>query len=624
MALNPLVDSRDVRFVLFEMLEVDKMGQQFPQYADYDRDTYEEFLNLAERIAVEQIYPANSEGDSEGCTYDPQTAEVRIPECYKKPLDAYYEAGFLGMTEDPEFGGLGMPNPLGMGCSEYLSAASVPFLMYPMLTHGAMLLIKNFGTDEIKDLYIDKMMSGEWGGTMCLTEADAGSDVGLGKSKAVKQEDGTYRIYGQNIFISSGDNDYYKNMIHLKLARIEGDPQGTKGLSIFVVPKYRANPDGSVGEFNDVVCAGIEHKMGIKASSTCTLSFGDNGDCTGYLLGEERKGMKIMFQMMNEARLGVSVQGLSLGSTAYMHAVTYAKNRIQGTDVTRMLDPEAGAVNIIRHPDVKRMLLSMKSYVEGMRFLSYFVCKHVNIEEIADGKAHLESKALSDLLLSVAKAGNTDTGFAVTSEAVQVYGGYGYCSDYPVEQLMRDARIFPIYEGTNGIQSANLAIRQILMNKEQKNYSVFKKKVEETMAGSRGIVDDRYIAIIDRGLKKFNEVIEMMKRQMNEGKFLYLFSEATPLQQAMFMLCLAWGHLWSLQIALPRMKELLGSAKGEEREKLLQENSEAAYYYGRVLSARFFIGSEFLKFFGTIEYLLNEESAVISASETVFTGALEE
>jgi hypothetical protein len=624
MALNPIIDSRDCRFLLFEMLELEKFSTQYAAYSDFDRDTYEEILNLGERLAVEQLFGAYVDGDRQGCVYEPATKGVKIPPSYKAPLDKFYESGFMGIVDSPEIDGMGMPYALGISAQEMLCAGSYPAMMYPGLSHGCMLLVEAFGTQELKDTYIPKIMSGEWGGTMCLTEPDAGSDVGALKTKAVKQADGSYKITGTKIFISSGDNDYFDNMVHPVLARIEGDPAGTKGISIFVVPKYLPKADGSKGEFNDVVCSGIEHKMGIKGSATCTLNFGDAGNCKGYLLGEERKGMKIMFQMMNEARLGVGMQGLAVSSAAYMHAVKYARTRLQGVHVTQMLNPEAKSVTIINHPDVKRMLLWMKSHVEGMRFLTYYLSHSLNLEHVADGDVQKEARAMAEILIPIAKAGNTDTSVLVTSEAVQTYGGYGYCQDYPVEQMMRDSKITAIYEGTNGIQSMDLTMRKILMNPEQYNYKVFQKRVQNTVDKARGVVEDKYIELIERGMKRLDEVIEMMKGQMATGKFLHLFMNATPLQQAMHMLAMAWGHLWALSIAIPKMKELVGDKKGEERETLLKENQEAAYYSGRVLSAQFYIGMEFPKYFGRIEALLWGESAVIKASESIFTGVSEE
>jgi len=624
MALNPIIDTRDVRFVLFEMLEVDRLNEKYSKYADYDRDIYEEILSLAERIAVEKIYPANTEGDREGCTYDPFTKEVKIPESYREPIDAFYEAGFLALGEDVEKGGMGMPLAITNSCNEMFMAGSVPMMMYPGLGHGAMMLIENYGTDEQKTLYNEKMLSGKWGGTMCLTEPEAGSDVGALKAKAVKQEDGSYLITGQKIFITAGDNDYYENIIHPVLARIEGDPQGTKGISIFLVPKYHIDNDGKLKEKNDLECAGIEHKMGIKGSATCTMSFGDNGKCKGYLLGEERKGMKIMFQMMNEARLGVGIQGLGLATSAYMHAVTYAKNRIQGVHITEMMNPEAKAVPIIQHPDVKRMLLWMKSHVEGMRILCYYLANCLNIGEEADSEDAKETMAIAEFLLPICKAGNTDAAVNITSEAIQVYGGAGYCGDYPVEQLMRDSKITTVYEGTNGIQSLDLIMRKLLMNPEQYNYKIFTKAVNNTIESAGGIVDEKYILSIKRGMDRLDEVIEMMKANMTGMKVMHILMNATPFLQAMHLIVLAWLHLWSLTLSVPKMKEIAGDAKAEERDKLLADNFEAAYYSGKVLSSQFYIGSVFPKFFGMIECIINEETAVIKANESIFTGALEE
>ncbi len=624
MGKNALVDSRDQRFVLFEMLQTDKMGEKFEELAEFDRDTYDEILDLAERIGVEKFYEANESGDREGCTWNPDTKEVSIPKAFHDALNAYYEAGFISLSDNVEMGGMGMPIEMNVSVQEMLGAGCFPAMMYPGLSHGAMLLIDKFGTDDLKAKFNEKMLAGEWGGTMCLTEPEAGSDVGALKAKAVKQDDGTYLISGQKIFISSGDNDYYSNMVHPVLARIEGDPAGTKGISIFIVPKYRVNDDGSLGEFNDVTCTGIEHKMGIKGSATATLSFGDEGKCVGYLLGEEKKGMKIMFHMMNEARLGVGLQGLAIASAAYMHAVTFAKNRLQGVHVTQMMNPEAEKVNIVQHPDVKRMLLWMKSQVEGMRVLTYFLAHQLSIEEMAEGDESKEARALAEIMIPICKAGNTDASVLVTSEAVQVYGGYGYTQDYPVEQMMRDSKITTIYEGTNGIQAMDLTMRKILMNENQYNYSVMKKRMEKTIEEARGVVADKYVDIFARGLEKLDETIELLKKQMAEGKFMHLFMNATPLEQAMHMLVLAWAHLWSMTVATPRMKELVGDLKGPEREALLNDNDEAAYYSGKVLSGQFYIGSEFPKYFGRIEAIHFGETAVIKSTDATFTGALDE
>jgi alkylation response protein AidB-like acyl-CoA dehydrogenase len=624
MALSPTIDTRDVRFVLFEALELEKFAKKYPKYAEFDRDTFESILDLAEQISVEKLYPFYKESDREGCTYDPKTKTVKIPKSYHPALDAFYEAGFYGMTEGAEFGGMGTPTVIQTSVYEIIGSGNNNFTMYPGLSMGACELIIAFGSQEQKERYVPKMMSGEWNGTMCLTEPSAGSDVGALKTKAIPQPDGSYKIVGQKIFISCGENDHFKNVIHAVLARIEGDPVGTKGISLFVVPKIRVNPDQSLGKPNDVICAGIEHKMGIKGSATTTLSFGDNDDCIGYLLGERCKGMRAMFQMMNGARIGVAMQSQAVSSMAYMHAITFAKARVQGADVSQMMNPDAKSVTISHHPDVKRMLLFMKSHVEAMRLLGYYLTHNLNVNKLASGDEAKEALAIAEVMVPICKAGFTDAGVEITSEAMQTHGGYGYCQEYPVEQMMRDSKIFAIYEGTNGIQAMDLTMRKILMNPEQYNYMVLKKRMKEVMDRAKGVVDDKYIALVQRGVDKLDEVIGVMNDQLKKGQVLHLLMNATPLCRAMFQLCLAWAHLWMLTITLPKMKQLVGDKKGEERENFLKENFEAAYYAGKVLSSQYYIGSEFPKYFGRLEAILFGETAVIKASDPIFTGAVEQ
>jgi len=624
MSLNPLVDSRDVRFILFEMLELEKI-KRFKPFAEMDRTLFEDTLNLAEKIAIDQFYTSNSDGDKIGLKYDAKTYKVTVPESFHKGFRAYIEAGFHILTFSPEEGGMGMPSSISMASGEYFNAGNTALTMYCGAITGAAALIILFGSEEVKKMFLPKLMEGQWGGTMCLTESGAGTDVGALKSKAVKQKDGTYLITGQKIFISNGEHDLTPNIIHPVLARIEGDPEGTKGLSLFIVPKFLVNKDGSLGERNDMICSGIEHKMGIKGNATSTLNFGDNGKCVGYLLGKEREGMKIMFHLMNAARIHTGVQAEAVSSAAYMHAVTYARNRIQGAHITQMLNPAAPKVAIIEHPDVKRMLMYMKSTIEGMRMLTLFLAYHEDIMHSSSSAEEIkEATAIVEILTPIVKAGISDAAWLVTAEAMQVYGGYGYCQEYPVEQYARDVKVFSIYEGTNFIQSADLQMRKILMNKEMYNYSILKKRITETIDKAKGIVDDKYIAPVERGWKKLEEVIDMMKKQLQEGKFVALMQNAVPLEQAIFPLAVAWLHLWSLTITTPKMKKIIGDAKGEERQKIISENNEAAYYSGRVLSSQFFIGSEFPKYFGIIECIMGNEGAAIKSVPENFTGALKE
>ena len=624
MSLNQLVDSRDVRFVVFEMLDIDKL-KRFERFAEFDRSMYEDTLNLAEKIAVNQFYTSNADGDKIGLKFNTATGEVTVPDSFHKAFQAFTEAGFHNLSFPPEEGGMGMPITISFASEEYFNAGNTALSMYCSSITGTAHLIINNGSEELKKMFLPKMIEGVWGGTMCLTEPGAGTDVGALKSKAVRQNDGTYLISGQKIFISNGDQDLTPNIIHPVLARIEGDPAGTKGISIFIVPKYLVNEDGSLGKRNDMICSGIEHKMGLKGNATSTLNFGDNGKCVGYLLGKECQGMKIMFQLMNEARIYTGIQAQSVSSAAYLHAVTYARNRIQGAHITQMLNDAAPKVAIIEHPDVKRMLLYMKSTVEGMRMLTLYLAYNQDIMlSSADAEELKEAKAIIEILTPIVKAGISDAAWLVTAEAIQVYGGYGYCQEYPVEQYARDSKVFSIYEGTNAIQSLDLQMRKILMDPNRYNYAILKKRIAETIQAAKGIVDDKYITPVERGMTKLDEVINMMSGQMQEGKFMALVLNATPLQQAMFPLVLAWLHLWSLTITIPKMKTILGNTKDEARRKILSENNEAAYYSGRVLSSQFFIGAEYPKYFGKMECIMGNEGAAIKAVSDNFTGALKE
>jgi len=621
MSLNQLIDSRDVRFTLFEMLELEKLNR-FDAFKDFDRSVYEDTLELAEKIAIQQFYPSNADGDKTGLKFDAKTGEVKVPESLRKGYNAFVEAGFHSLALPAHDGGMGFPTSVSMACAEYFNAGNTALNMYGGSITGAMALIINFGTEELKQTYLPKMMEGKWGGTMCLTEPGAGSDVGALKSKAIKQADGTYLITGTKIFISNGEHDMVENIIHPVLARIEGDPEGTKGISIFIVPKFLINSDGSLGARNDMICTGIEHKMGLKGNATSSLSFGDNGKCVGYLLGKERQGMPIMFQLMNAARIHTGVQAEGCSSAAYMHAVTYARNRVQSA---LTVNPKGGPVAIINHPDVKRMLLYMKSTVEGMRMLCLFLAYHEDIMHVSKDTEEVKaSTGIVEILTPIVKAGISDAAWLVTAEAIQVYGGYGYCNEYPVEQYARDVKVLSIYEGTNAIQSLDLTMRKILMNPEMYNYSQLRKWMNDTIAKAKGIVEDKYITPVVEGMAKFDEVIEMMKKQLGEMKILLLLNNATPFQQAMFPLILAWLHLWSLTITTPKAKALLGDAKGADRTKIIADNPEAAYYSGRVLSSQFFIGAEFPKFYGRIMCLMNNEGAALKAESDNFTGALKE
>jgi hypothetical protein len=436
------------------------------------------------------------------------------------------------------------------------------------------------------------MYSGEWAGTMCLTEPHAGSDVGALKTSAKRNPDGTFSITGTKIFITDGNHDLTENIVHPVLARIEGAPPGTKGISLFLVPKYRVNPDGTLGEFNDITVGGVEHKMGIHGSPTCVLNFGDEGRCIGELLGEENQGMRIMFLMMNEARIGVGLQGLATASTAYLHALKYAKERIQGVDIRNFRDPEAPRVPIICHPDVRRMLMTMKSLVEGIRGMIYYTAYCGDRARTAKDDAE-RSKWMGfvDLLTPVVKAYSTDMGFRVTELAMQVHGGYGYIKEYPIEQFMRDIKIASIYEGTNGIQALDLVARKLGMGKGMVFMS-FLGEVSafiESAKGGNGDLEEA-VKLLEASKNAVAEVAMFFASKAKEDLRVPVLY-ACPFLELFGDMIVGWQLLWQARTAQERLRAIYeekGASTPEARDRLFQESRDAAFYAGKVAAARFF------------------------------------
>ncbi len=458
-------DLRDFHFVLFEQFKLGELLGQEP-YQDWGEEEVKFTITEVYRSATEVTGPLNAVGDQEGCRLE--DGQVKTPTGFKEAWQRVYEAGFKSLAVSPEFGGQGAPRALTALTTELSSGSNTAFDMYPGLTIGAAELIEEFGTPEQREKYCHKMYGGEWAGTMCLTEPQAGSDVGAATTRAKKNADGTYTITGTKMFISAGDQDITDNIIHMVLARTEGAPKGTKGLSLFIVPKRKIDADGTSGESNDVKCVSIEHKMGINGSVTALLQFGDDEKCIGELVGtEEQQGIRQMFRMMNYARIGVGLQGLGIASAAYLSAVEYAKERKQGASTKAWKDPDAPRVPIIQHPNVRRMLLEMKATVEGIRALIVKGAMHLDRAAVLSGKddkAALYHQGQLELMTPLIKAFSSDSAFSVCETAIQVHGGVGYTQDYPVEQHCRDAKIFSIYEGTNGIQALDLVARKLGQN----------------------------------------------------------------------------------------------------------------------------------------------------------------
>ena len=456
---------------------------------------------------------------------------------------------------------------------------------------------------------------------MCLIEPGAGSDLGVLKTKAVRNPDGTFLIQGTKQFITAGEHDFTENIIHPVLARIEGDPMGSKGISLFLVPKYRVKPDGSLGEPNDVECAGIEHKMGIKGSATCTLYFGENGKCVGELLGGERQGLPIMFIMMNEERLNVGLQGQGIGSTAYLYALKFARERMQGQSLTA---GKGGAhqVAIIEHPDVRRMLIWMKCYVEGVRALMYYTGYCIDRERAATDEGEKRRwTVLSELLTPVCKAYGSDMAYDVCEQAIQVHGGYGFCSEYPVEQFTRDCKIASIYEGTNGIQAMDLLNRKILRDKGAGVKALLDEMIPVVQRTKAHPVLGSYTATVEQSYKWLQEAMRHVTSIVAGGETAAGFLEAVPLLEIFGDVLLGWLHLWQAEIALEKLDPLYGQAgakTAEDRAGLVATNPEAAYLEGKVATARYYIGRLLPAVAGKVDALKRKETAPLEIPDAAF------
>lgn len=582
------IDRRDIEFLFYEHLGVDKLSA-YPKFAEYNRELYDAVIEQAAKVAKELLFPINQVGDKQGCRWSPDG--VKTPEGFADAYHALRKDDWLAVTADPKFGGQGLPHVVGASVMEILSGANTAFMMYPALATAAANLLAAFGTDWMQKTVVPRLYKGEWGGTMCLTEAQAGSAVGDLTTKAIPEGD-HYRIEGNKIFISCGEQDITDNIIHLVLARIPGDPPGTKGISIFLVPKIRFDPaTGRLGQKNDVKCTGIEHKMGINGSATCSLAFGEGGACQGYLIGEPRQGMKIMFHMMNEARIACGIQGASTAALAYEMARAYAKERVQGQDVEQWDAPQAEKVRIIKHPDVRRMLLDMKATVEGLRALLYWCAYHIDLAAShPDESVRSESKAFVELLTPICKAFSTDQAFRVCETAIQVFGGYGYIREYMVEQLCRDVKISSIYEGTNGIQALDLLGRKMAM----KGGAVFMNYLNmlnrflehppqdpELAAGFKSLASAR---------DRLGEVAMKFMMMGQGGDRLYPVLSATPFLELFGYVVVGQLLLEQGKIAQPKLLALYEKADADtqaEQHALCRDNDEARFYAGKVALAKY-------------------------------------
>jgi hypothetical protein len=600
-----IADRRDVDFLLHEVLRVEEISGH-EKFGEFNRKTIDLIISEARNLALKEVLPTQVIGDRQGVHFE--NGVVTVPEEFKKVYETYREGEWVAMTESIDWGGQGMPRTVALAASEYFIGANLAFMMYPGLTHGAGRLIETFGTPEQKELFVKKLYTGQWCGTMLLTEPEAGSDVGALTTTARKNDDGTYSITGNKIFISGGEHDLVENIIHPVLARIEGAPQGTGGISLFVVPKIWVNDDGTLGEFNDVVCTGVEEKMGIHGNATCSMALGGKGQCRGTLLGQANKGMRAMFLMMNEARLLVGMQGFCCASSAYLNALQYARQRIQGRHLLKMRDDSALAVPIIQHPDVRRQLLTMKVYVDGMRSLLYFVGILDDRKETAESaEEKIRLQGMIDLLIPVAKGYVTDRSFEMCSLGLQVYGGYGYIRDYPMEQLLRDCRITMIYEGTNGIQAMDLLGRKLGLNQGKPIMDLL-GEIQKTLARAKGA--ERLEGLVDRVEKAVNRLGETalhLGQSAMSPKVLNAFAFAHPFMDVCGDVILAWLHLWRATVAAAALE------KGAKKK-------DAAFYEGQLKSAEFFIHTILPVTHGKMKAILETNGAAVEISDAAFGG----
>ena len=447
---------RDMRFVLHELLEVDRLTE-LPGCEEATSDVIDAIIEESAKVAETVLFPLNQSGDQEGCHFE--NGVVRTPKGFKEAYDQFVEAGWSALSADPAYGGQGLPKAVRLLVDEMVCSANLSFGMYPGLTMGFYNAVVKHGTEEQKQTYLPKLVEGRWSGTMCLTEPQCGTDLGLVRTKAEPQDDGSYAITGTKIFISAGEHDLTENIVHLVLARLPDAPAGIKGISLFLVPKFLPNDAGEAGPRNGVACGSIEHKMGIKASATCVMNF---DDAKGWLVGEPHRGMRAMFTMMNDARLEVGIQGLGIAETAYQSAVAYAKDRRQGRALKGARDPDQPADRLLVHPDVRRMLLTMRAFSEGARALAYWVGMQLDIsEKHPDAEAREAAEDLVALMTPIIKAHLTDGGFHNAHLGIQCMGGHGYIAEWGMEQLLRDARITLLYEGTNGVQALDLIGRKL-------------------------------------------------------------------------------------------------------------------------------------------------------------------
>ncbi|MDY6904136.1 MAG: acyl-CoA dehydrogenase [Thermodesulfobacteriota bacterium] len=556
------INTRDLFFILKAQLNYGQLCD-FDRYKDLDEKALDLLVNEAVKFARGVVAPLQALSEDPGVTFG--NNQVACPPAFKTAFKKYGQDGWTAAARDLEYGGSGFPLMMRIVVNDIMYGACQSFNMAPSLTHGAAHLIESFASDDLKALFVPKMFDGTWAGTMALTEPGAGSDLGALEASARREND-HYKLKGTKIFISWGDHDLTDNIVHLVLARIDGAPPGIKGISLFIVPKYRVNPDGSPGESNDVICGGIEAKLGLHGSPTCTLNFGTNDGCEAYLCGEENRGLAHMFQMMNQARINTGVSGMAIAATAYQNVLAYARERRQGRDLTGR---QSGSVPIIQHPDVKRMLLWMKAVTDGMRSLVYTAAFWSDMaDQHPDASQREHYTDLLDFFTPIVKAYCSDMGFRVCETAMQCMGGYGYIKDFPVEQYLRDVKILSLYEGTNGIQAMDLMGRKMRI----KDGTLLTRFSDEIMRFCRSHADYGPVNALEHATREIVEGARQLGGLQSEDPLLW-GANATPALMCLSEVAVCWRLLDMAVIAAQQIEA--GKGPGE-------------FYEGKIRQARFF------------------------------------
>ncbi len=592
-------DDRDLRFVLWEQLGIERL-LELEAYRDFSREDFEMILNQAQRIAADVMAPTFQDGDREGCRFE--DGRVTAPKSFREVWKVFQEGGWFALATKPDFGGQGLPLVIAEAAQEFFMSANFAFGCYAGMGPGNGAMIEKYGTADLKERFLRKMYDGTWSGSMCLTEPAVGSDAHLVSTKATPDGD-LYRIQGTKIFITSGEHDLVENIIHLVIARIEGAPAGAKGVSLFAVPKIWVNADGSLGEPNDVACIGIEHKMGMNGSATCVMNFGENGNCRGFLVGQQGLGLAYMFDMVNLARMAVGLESVAFGANIYANVLAYAKERVQGVPFGK----KGERVRIVEHVDIRRMLLNIKSVTEGLRALVY---KAYLMEDLAKASSTEEERKAAlgrlEFLTPLVKAYGSDRIFELGREGIQILGGYGFTKEYPVEQYTRDCKILSIWDGTNYIQALDLIGRKLNME----GGKIFRDWMDEVLSLiRRGRAESRFpgeFALLEEALESVMEIALLYATFFKEGKV-----DLVPLTATRFLDCVAEvavAHLLMEQALLADDKLRGGSADAADR----------AFYEGKVHTASYYLNNFLPQVFGRVRIIkLQNDSAARIPEESL-------